>query len=72
MDQCAVLVLRPLVLLNVRVQVVVPPLAALLADPPGKVLRDRAPVFRADRRHQLLQLLVLLLRPHASVIRSYL
>ena len=42
LDELAVLLGRPRVLADVVVEVVVPPLAALLARPSGQMLRDDA------------------------------
>ena len=47
-DDGLVLLRRPFVLLDVRVQVIVPALAALLTNAPGKCLCDVAPVFSAE------------------------
>jgi hypothetical protein len=44
---------------------VVPPLAALLPDPPGELLRDLTPLLRAERLDELDDLVILLLRPRA-------
>ena len=45
LDDSAVLVLSPFLLADVRVQVVVPSLPALLADPAWQLLRDVTPVL---------------------------
>jgi len=45
--------LAPGNLADVRVEVVVPPLAALLAGPPGELGGDAAPLLRTDLPHQL-------------------
>lgn len=47
------LVLRPRHLADVRVEVVVPALAALLAGAPGQLGSDAAPLLRANLSHQL-------------------
>mmetsp|Transcript_17726 Transcript_17726/g.71156 ORF Transcript_17726/g.71156 Transcript_17726/m.71156 type:complete len:295 (+) Transcript_17726:723-1607(+) len=61
----AVLVLGPRLLGDVRVEVVVPPLAALLADAPRQVRRDLRPLLGPVLRHELDHLLVLVLAPGA-------
>lgn len=48
----AVLLLAPLLLAYARVQVVVPPLPALLPDAPRQVLCDEGPIFRPVHRDQ--------------------
>ena len=60
-----VLLFRPSVLLDVRVQVVVPPLTALLADASGQVLSNLAPVLRTLLLDLVDQLTVFLLGPGA-------
>lgn len=47
-DDGLVLLRRPFVLLDVWIQVIVPALAALLTNAPGKGLCDVAPVFSAE------------------------
>ena len=51
-DEQRLLRLGPRAALDVRAQVVVPPLAALLADAPVQHPRDRAPLARAVLIHQ--------------------
>ena len=51
LDDGLVFLLSPTFFADVRVEVVVPPLAALLADAPGKVFGDEAPVFGAMLHH---------------------
>lgn len=63
LNNCSVLLGSPLVLFDVRVQVVVPSLAALLTDTTGQRLRDVRPVLGAKPVHILGQLLVLLGAP---------
>ena len=46
-DDDLILLISPLVLADVRVQVVVPTLSALLADAARQLLGDEAPVFGA-------------------------
>lgn len=53
LDDLDVLLPRPLILLDVRVQVVVPPFATLLPDPPRESLRDEAPVLGSVLFHAL-------------------
>ena len=48
-----VFIFRPGLLGDGRVQMVVPPLAALLADAPGQVGRDGRPLLRAELGHEL-------------------
>ena len=48
----AVLLLAPRPLLDTGVQVVVPPLAALLPDAPRKLRRDHRPLLRAMLAHE--------------------
>ena len=55
--------LGPALFLDVGVQVVVPALAALLADAAGQLLRDERPVLRPVVPDHLLHQLVLILRP---------
>ena len=45
LDDSSVLLLSPFLLHNLRIEVVVPSFAALLADPAGKVLGNKTPVF---------------------------
>mmetsp|Transcript_3158 Transcript_3158/g.9795 ORF Transcript_3158/g.9795 Transcript_3158/m.9795 type:complete len:215 (-) Transcript_3158:225-869(-) len=59
----AVLLLAPAVALDVRVEVVVPALAALLANAARQVTRNHAPLLGAMLQHQAQDLVVLLLRP---------
>ena len=63
LDDLAVLLGRPLVLLDVGVQVVVPALAALLTNASRKSLSDVGPVLGAVLVHVLGQLGVLLSTP---------
>ena len=57
LDDGLVLVFRPSLLLYVGVEVVVPTLAALLADPARQVLGDEAPILGPmafdQRKHEL-------------------
>lgn len=62
-EQDPLLVQHPLHLQDVRVQVVVPTLAALLPQPPLHELRDEGPPLRTVLLHQLADQVVLLLRP---------
>ena len=62
-DELAVLLAAPLLALDVGVEVVVPALAALLADLDGELLRDLGPLLRAESAHELDDLGVLLLSP---------
>ena len=62
-EQDPLLVQHPLHLQDVRVQVVVPALAALLPQPPLHELRDEGPPLRTVLLHQLADQVVLLLRP---------
>jgi len=55
-----VLLFRPRRLRDRRIQVVVPPLAALLAHATRQIRRDHAPLLRAVPTHQLDDLLILL------------
>ena len=64
-DELLVLLPGPLLALDLRVEMVVPPLAALLPDPPGELLRDLTPLLRAERLDELDDLVILLLRPRA-------
>ena len=52
LDDGLVFLLSPTFFADVRVEVVVPPLAALLADAPGEVLGDEAPVLGAVLHHE--------------------
>ena len=45
LDDDPIFLLRPTFLADVGVEMVVPPLSALLADPSGKVLGDEAPIL---------------------------
>ena len=62
-DELAVLLAAPLLALDVGVEVVVPALAALLADATGELLRDLGPLLRAESAHELDDLGVFLLSP---------
>mmetsp|Transcript_47604 Transcript_47604/g.114278 ORF Transcript_47604/g.114278 Transcript_47604/m.114278 type:complete len:306 (+) Transcript_47604:1197-2114(+) len=62
-DELAVLLARPLLALDLGVEVVVPSLAALLSDAAGKLLRDFGPLLRAELADELDDLVVLLLGP---------
>ena len=64
-DELAVLLARPLLALDLGVEVVVPSLAALLSDAAGKLLRDFGPLLRAKLADELDDLVVLLLGPRA-------
>jgi len=44
-DDCSVFLKGPLVFLDIRIQVVVPPLSALFSNPARKSLRYKTPVF---------------------------
>jgi hypothetical protein len=55
----AVLLLTPLLFAYARVQVVVPPLTALLADATWQVLCDKGPILRPVNRDQFEHKLVL-------------
>ena len=60
-----ILVGRPGLLANVRVEVVVPPLPALLAYPPGQLVGDDGPLLGPVPLDQLDDLAILLLGPRA-------
>jgi len=60
-----ILVLAPGILLNVRIQVVVPALTALLTDASRKVRRDQGPLLRSKPANKFDNLSVLLLGPWA-------
>lgn len=60
LDDYPILGLRPRGLLDPRVQVIVPSLPALLADPTLEVSRYQRPLFRAVFIHQLDHFLILL------------
>ena len=60
-----IFLVRPRRLLDVRVQVVVPPLSALLPNPPLQLLCNQSPTLRPVLPHQLYHLLVLLFGPRA-------
>ena len=64
-DELAVLLARPLLALDLGVEVVVPSLAALLSDAAGKLMRDFGPLLRAKLADELDDLIVLLLGPRA-------
>ena len=64
-DQLAVLVAAPLLALDLGVEVVVPALAALLADAPRKLLRNLGPLLSAQLADELDDLGILLRRPRA-------
>ncbi len=51
LDYCPILLLAPLLLADLGVQVVVPPLPALLPDPTRQLLGNRAPVLRSVSFH---------------------
>ena len=55
----------PGLLANVRVEVVVPPLPALLADPSGQLVGDDRPLLGPVPLHQLDDLAILFLGPRA-------
>ena len=61
-DDDLILLLSPLVLADVRVQVVVPTLSALLADAARQLLSNEAPVFGAVFLDQSQNQLILQLR----------
>ena len=61
-DDDLILLISPLVLADVRVQVVVPTLSALLADAARQLLGDEAPVFGAVFLDQSQNQLILQLR----------
>ena len=48
LDDRPILLLRPLVLLDIRIQVIVPSLTTLLSNPPWECLSDVAPVFGTE------------------------
>lgn len=52
LDDGMVFLLGPFVLADVRVQVIVPPLSALLANTSRQLLCDKAPVLRAMLKHK--------------------
>lgn len=60
-----ILVGRPGLLANVRVEVVVPPLSALLADPAGQLVGDDGPLLGPVPLDQLDDLAIFLLGPRA-------
>ena len=53
-----ILVRAPGLLTDVRVEVIVPSLSALLPDPAGQVARDQGPLFGPVLPHQLLDHLI--------------
>ena len=61
----SVLLVCPSSLLDVRVQVVVPSLPALLPDPTLQLLRNQSPTLRSILADQLYHFLVLLFGPRA-------
>ena len=58
-DDPLVFLLRPSLLLDVRVEVVVPPLTTLFPDATGKILRNLRPVFSSELLNKLDKSLVL-------------
>lgn len=62
-NYCLVFLRCPLVFLDFWVQVVVPPLAALFPDSPGKSLRDVAPVLCSELRNIFREFLILFYAP---------
>ena len=64
-DQLAVLVAAPLLALDLGVEVVVPALAALLADAARELLRNLGPLLSAQLADELDDLGILLRRPRA-------
>lgn len=65
LDKGHVFLLCPLVFLDIWIEVVVPSLATLFAYPAFEVLGDFRPVLGPFHGHQLSELLVLLVSPHA-------
>ena len=64
-DQLTVLVCAPLLALDLGVEVVVPALAALLADAARELLRNLGPLLSAQLADELDDLGILLRRPRA-------
>ena len=65
LDYSSIFLLSPLVFLYVGVQMVVPPLSALLPDATGQSLRDIAPIFGPELRDIFREFFIFLLAPRA-------
>jgi hypothetical protein len=61
----SIFLLGPLILLDVGVQMIVPPLPALLAYPARKCLGDVAPIFSPEFHNIFRELFILFLAPRA-------